>query len=174
MRHRVSAIEVDIHEYLELVQPVAQKHGVALYAGDHQGIASVSDTLIQQFDAARGLAARRDDAARRLKLQEQAAAAADDEHGIAETALAEARAEWGAWLMEHGLREEFDPDTTLEFMARVETARASLGGGPADAEQGRGHREGPGRVPGVGGDAGPDHRPGPRKPFRWLRPRRTP
>ena len=127
MRHRVSAIEVDIHEYLELVQPVAQKHGVALYAGDHQGIASVSDTLIQQFDAARGLAARRDDAARRLKLQEQAAAAADDEHGIAETALAEARAEWGAWLMEHGLREEFDPDTTLEFMARVETARASLG-----------------------------------------------
>ena len=127
MRHRVSAIEVDIHEYLELVQPVAQKHGVALDAGDHQGIASVSDTLIQQFDAARGLAARRDDAARRLKLQEQAAAAADDEHGIAETALAEARAEWGAWLTEHGLREEFDPDTTLEFMARVETARASLG-----------------------------------------------
>ena len=127
MRHRVSAIEVDIHEYLELVQPVAQKHGVALDAGDHQGIASVSDTLIQQFDAARGLAARRDDAARRLKLQEQAAVAADDEHGIAETALAEARAEWGAWLTEHGLREEFDPDTTLEFMARVETARASLG-----------------------------------------------
>ena len=127
MRHRVSAIEVDIHEYLELVQPVAQKHGAALDAGDHQGIASVSDTLIQQFDAARGLAARRGDAARRLKLQEQAAAAADDEHGIAETALAEARAEWGAWLTEHGLREEFDPDTTLEFMARVETARASLG-----------------------------------------------
>ena len=127
MRHRVSAIEVDIHEYLELVQPVAQKHGVALDAGDHQGIASVSDTLIQQFDAARGLADRRDDAARRLKQQEQAAAAADDEHGIAETALAEARAEWGAWLTEHGLREEFDPDTTLEFMARVETARASLG-----------------------------------------------
>jgi uncharacterized protein YhaN len=127
MRHRVSAIEVDIHEYLELVQPVAQKHGAALDAGDHQGIASVSDTLIQQFDAARGLAARRDDAARRLKLQEQAAVAADDEHGIAETALAEARAEWGAWLTEHGLREEFDPDTTLEFMARVETARASLG-----------------------------------------------
>ena len=127
MRHRVSAIEVDIHEYLELVQPVAQKHGVALDAGDHQGIASVSDTLIQQFDAARGLADRRDDAARRLKLQEQAAVAADDEHGIAETALAEARAEWGAWLTEHGLREEFDPDTTLEFMARVETARASLG-----------------------------------------------
>ena len=127
MRHRVSAIEVDIHEYLELVQPVAQKHGVALDAGDHQGIASVSDTLIQQFDAARGLADRRDDAARRLKLQEQATVAADDEHGIAETALAEARAEWGAWLTEHGLREEFDPDTTLEFMARVETARASLG-----------------------------------------------
>ena len=127
MRHRVSAIEVDIHEYLELVQPVAQKHGAALYAGDHQGIASVSDTLIQQFDAARGLADRRGDAARRLRLQEQAAAAADDEHGIAETALAEARAEWGAWLTEHGLREEFDPDTTLEFMARVETARASLG-----------------------------------------------
>ena len=127
MRHRVSAIEVDIHDYLEMVQPVAQKHGVTLDAGDHQGIASVSDTLIQQFDAARGLVDRRDDAARRLELQEQAAAAADDEHGIAETALAEARAEWGAWLTEHGLREEFDPDTTLEFMARVETARTSLG-----------------------------------------------
>ena len=127
MRHRVSAIEVDIHDYLEMVQPVAEKYGVTLDAGDHQGIASVSDTLIQQFDAARGLVDRRDDAARRLKLQEQAAATADDEHGVAETALAEAREEWGAWLTEHGLQEEFDPDTTMEFMARVETARTSLG-----------------------------------------------
>ena len=127
MRHRVSAIEVDIKEYRELVLPVAEKYGVTLDASDHQDIASVSDALIQQFDAARDLVARRDDAARRLKLQEEAAAAADEEHGAGETALSGAREEWTAWLKGNGLPEEFAPDTTLEFMARVETARTSLG-----------------------------------------------
>ncbi len=127
MRHRVSAIQVDIQEYLEMVQPVAEKYRVTLDAGDHQGIASVADTLIQRLDRARELVDRRDDAARRVKLQEQAAEAAVDEHGAAETALAETRQGWEAWLGEHGLPDGFDPDTTLEFLARVETARTSLG-----------------------------------------------
>ena len=127
MRHRVGAIEVDIQEYLDLVQPVAEKYGVTLDVSDHQGIASISDALIQQLDSAREIVVRRDDAARRLKLQEEAAASADDEHGAAETALSEARQEWTAWLKGNGLPEDFDSDTTLEFMARVETARTSLG-----------------------------------------------
>ena len=127
MRHRVGAIEVDISEYLELVRPVCEKYGVTLDTGDHQEIATVSDMLIQQFETARELVDRQDDAGRRLKAQEQVTAAAVDEHAVAESALTEARAGWSAWLEEHGLQDNFDPDTMLEFMARVETARASLG-----------------------------------------------
>ena len=127
MRHRVGAIEVDIDEYLELAQPVCEKYGVTLDTSDHQVIATVSDMLIQQFETARGLVGRRDDAGRRLKAQEQVTAVAADEHVVAESALTEARAGWSVWLEELGLQDNFAPDTMLEFMARVETARASLG-----------------------------------------------
>lgn len=127
MRHRAGAIEVDIQEYLGLVRPVAGKYGVTLDGNDNLGIASVSDELIQQFDSARELVARRDDVARRLKLQRDAATAADEEHSAGETALSEAREEWTAWLKGNGLVEEFDPDTALEFMARVETTRTTMG-----------------------------------------------
>ncbi len=126
MRHRVSAIQVDIDEYLALVQPVADKYGVALDGSDQQRIKAVADTLIENFDNVRALVVQRDDVARRLKRQEQTVAtAAEQQRGASET-LAETQERWRGWLRERGLQDSFTPDTMLEFLARVEAARASL------------------------------------------------
>ena len=126
MRHRVRAIEVDTLQYFELVQPVASKYGIALGSGDHRRVMAAADTLIAGFDRVSNLVVQRDDVVRRLKHQEQTALAAlDDQHTAAES-LADRQAAWRGWLQERGLRDTFTPDTMLEFLARVETARGSL------------------------------------------------
>ena len=126
MRHRVNAIQVDIGEYTALVQPMADKYGVALDGSDQQRITAVADTLIENFDNVRALVVQRDEVVRRLKRQEETVAAADEQQRGAAEALSETREQWRGWLREHGLRDSFTPDTMLEFLARVETARASL------------------------------------------------
>ena len=52
MRDRVAAIEHDIQEFRELVEPLAQRHGIALDAGDRRQLAVVADELIQRLDDA--------------------------------------------------------------------------------------------------------------------------
>ncbi len=127
MRRRVSAIEVDTGEYLALVQPVAVKHGVALDGSDHQRTMAVTDALIENFDRVQHLVTQRDDVARRLKQQEQTADATADEQRNATEVLSETQSQWRHWLRVRGLRNSLTPDTMLEFLARVETARTALG-----------------------------------------------
>ena len=50
MRRRVSAIETDINEYLDLVRPLANQHGVPLTPGDHRQAMLLADSLIERFD----------------------------------------------------------------------------------------------------------------------------
>ena len=126
MRHRVKAIEVDTLQYFELVQPVAAKYEVVLDSADQRRVMTVADTLIAAFDRVSNLVVQRDDVGRRLKRQEQTALAASDEQRAAAESLADSQAGWRVWLQERGLRDTFTPDTMLEFLARVETARGSL------------------------------------------------
>ena len=126
MRHRVKAIEVDTLQYFELVQPVATKYGVALDSAGQQRVMAVADTLIAAFDRVSNLVVQRDDVVRRLNHQEQTALAASDEQRAASELLADMQAAWRGWLQERGLRDTFTPDTMLEFLARIETARGSL------------------------------------------------
>ena len=84
MRRRVSAIETDIDEYLDLVRPLANQHGVPLSPGDHRQAMSLADSLIDRFDNAREMAQRRNDAheqaeehQRALEIREQRCAEAD-------------------------------------------------------------------------------------------------
>ena len=84
MRRRVSAIETDIDEYLDLVRPLANQHGVPLTSGDHRQAMSLADSLIDRFGHARELAQRRNDAKeqaeeheRALEIREQRCAEAD-------------------------------------------------------------------------------------------------
>ena len=125
MRHRVSAIQVDIDEYTELLRPLAGKYGISFEGDNQQATMSVADTLIVSFDQARQLVTRRDDARRRLHQQEQIEAAAESEYDAAEVVLKERQAEWIHWLREGGFDETFTPGQLLEFLSRAETAQTS-------------------------------------------------
>ena len=52
-RHRVRAIEVDIQQYRELVEPLAEKYAVSGQSNDPPYIAIAADALVECFDAAR-------------------------------------------------------------------------------------------------------------------------
>ena len=124
MRQRMSAIEVDIHEYGQLVQPLAQKYSIPLDDAGHQRVMAVADTLIESFDAVRELVVQRDNVLARLQQQEQTVSTASDEHRSASREQEDCESEWRRWLRERGLDESFTPDALLEFLARADTARA--------------------------------------------------
>ena len=67
--------------------------------------------------------ARADEANRRVKTQEQRVKSASDSVEEANGAAYRARREWQVWLEEHGLPVAFTPDTVVEFMGRVNSAR---------------------------------------------------
>ena len=50
MRDRVAAIEYDIREFREQVEPLARRHGLLLDPDDWRRLASVADELIRQFE----------------------------------------------------------------------------------------------------------------------------
>ncbi len=66
MRHRVAAIEVDIQEYQDLVQPLAHKYAIAVATENTRHMAIVADRLIERFEKAR------DEVAQRHTAQEEA------------------------------------------------------------------------------------------------------
>ena len=50
MRDRVAAIEYDIKEFREQVEPLAARHGLPLAPNDHRQLARVADELIQRLE----------------------------------------------------------------------------------------------------------------------------
>ena len=124
MRQRVSAIEVDIDEYRQLVQPLAERYGIPLDDAGHQRVMAVADTLIESFDSVRQLVVQRDDVLARLRQNEQAVSVVSDEHASVSQGLEDRLSGWRGWLRERGLDEGFTPDALLEFLARADTARA--------------------------------------------------
>ena len=124
MRQRVSAIGVDIDEYRQLVQPLAERYGIPLDDAGHQRVMAVADTLIESFDSVRQLVVQRDDVLARLRQQERAVSVASDEHASASQELEDRQSGWRGWLRERELGDGFTPDALLEFLARADTARA--------------------------------------------------
>ena len=124
MRQRVSAIGVDIDEYHQLVQPLADRYGIPLDDASHQRVMAVADTLIESLDSVRQLVTQRDDARARLGQQERAESDAVDDHRTASQELDDRQTGWRGWLQERGLDESFAPGAVLEFLARAETAHA--------------------------------------------------
>ncbi len=125
MRQRVRAIEVDIQQYLDLVLPLAVKYGVDLDVASPSHVMAVSDDFMAQFDFIGNLVSQQDDVARRLKRQEQHVEVASQKRHAAEELLDEWQTRWKGWLLQSGLNNSFNPDGTIEFLARVEAARAS-------------------------------------------------
>ena len=124
MRQRVSAIEVDIDEYHQLVQPLSDSYRIPLGDASDQRVMAVADTLIESFDSVRQLVVQRDDVVARARQQEQAVAAAAEDHSALLKEREDSQSGWRDWLRERGLNEGFTPDALLEFLARAETARA--------------------------------------------------
>lgn len=125
MRHRVHAIEVDIQEYLDLVRPLAVKYGVELDVDSPSHVMAVADDFMAQFDLIDGLAKQQDDVSLRLKRQEQHVHVASQKRRAAAESLEEWQTRWNGWLSQRCLNNSFMPDGTIEFLARVETARES-------------------------------------------------
>ena len=125
MRHRVRAIEVDIKQYQDLVRPLAVKYSVDLDVNSNSRIMVVADILVDQFELVRRLIAQKNDVVRRLQQQEQNVQATVQKQQSAAEMLAAAQAQWQSWLLQRGLHDRFTPDATIEFLARVESARTS-------------------------------------------------
>ena len=125
MQNRVSAIEVDIEEYMKMVRTLATKYRIPFEDADYQRIMSVADTLIENFDSVRQLVGQHDDVKRRLSKQKQAVTDALNEHNHVAGALQERQAEWHNWLREHEFDDGFTPESLLEFLAQAKTAKMS-------------------------------------------------
>ena len=125
MRQRVRAIEVDIQQYQDLVRPLAVKYGVDLYVASPSHVMAVADNFMAQFDFIGSLVRQQDDVARRLKRQEQHVEVALQKRHAAGESLDEWQTRWKGWLLQRSLNDSFNPDGTIEFLARVEAARAS-------------------------------------------------
>ena len=62
MRDRVAAIEYDIHEFRDQVEPLAFRHGARLDPDDQRQLAGVGDELIQRLDEAQAAFSQREQA----------------------------------------------------------------------------------------------------------------
>ena len=71
MRQRVSAIEVDIDEYGELVRPLAESHDVALGDAAHQQVMAAADTLIDRLEEVRTQVSEREQVRQQTEQQQQ-------------------------------------------------------------------------------------------------------
>ena len=78
------------------------------------------------LDAWNSANAQVEESARREKLQQQRLEVAVREQEAAEASAQEAQQEWRKWLRERELDETLTVDSMTTFLARVETARASL------------------------------------------------
>ncbi len=86
--------------------------------------------------------ARVDEAQRRVRAQEQRIKSDSEPLEGFKGAASRALREWQVWLREHGLPETFTPDTVVEFIGRVDSARVKQ-------EQVRENRQ---RVSAIGND----------------------
>jgi uncharacterized protein YhaN len=96
MRHRVAAIQKDIDDYSDLVQPLARKHGVKPEDESHRGIGAMADTLIEKLDTVRNLAQQRDEARRQLEEHQRQLEQREHRWREAEATLSDLLAAGGA------------------------------------------------------------------------------
>ena len=124
MRRRVSAIEVDIEEYEQMVQPLAETFGISIDGNSQQRVMEVADTLIKGLDDVQRLVVRRDEVLARQQQQQRAVSNAYGEHSSASRQQEDRLADWRRWVRGRELDVSFNPDTLLEFLARADIARA--------------------------------------------------
>ncbi len=125
LRQRISAIEKDIEEYMNMLQPLATKYRIQFEDANHQQAMSVADTLIENFDSVHRLVEKHEDVKERLSRQEQTETAALNEYNDKMYALQEKQSEWHNWLRTHELDDTLMPEALLDFLRQIEAAKKS-------------------------------------------------
>jgi len=68
MRRRIEAIQHDIDEYRELIEPLANTFGIPIGTEENRELASAADTLIERYDAVRESESQRDIARNEVEI----------------------------------------------------------------------------------------------------------
>ena len=89
MRRRVSAIEVDIDDFRQLVEPLAERHGIPVVDASHQHVRAAADTLIDRLEETRTQVSARELARRQEEQQGQRLEQLDQRLKLATQDLAE-------------------------------------------------------------------------------------
>ncbi len=126
MRDRVAAIEHDIQDFRERVEPLAAGHGMALEPEDRGQLASVADELIRELEAVRSVIGDRERAERQADGFRQQLERRERRLQSAERELVALLAEGGAEDAERFRRRASQHEERKELERRRDEHRRSL------------------------------------------------
>lgn len=125
-RRRVAAIEKDIQEFREQVEPLAGRHGLTLDPEDSRQLASVADELIARLDEVQTAFTDRERAKEQLEQDREALANRNRRLETAEQALSALLAAGGTEDAEDFRRRARQHEERLELERRMDEHRRSL------------------------------------------------
>ena len=126
MRDRVAAIEHDIQEFRQQVEPLASRHGLPLDPDDQRQLARVADELIQRLDDAQTAASQREQAQTQVEENRQLLESRERRLQSAEEGLAALLAAGGAADTEDFRRRARQHEERLELDRRRDEHRRNL------------------------------------------------
>ena len=126
MRDRVAAIEYDIQEFREQVEPPAARHGLPLPPNDHRQLARVADELIQRLEETQTAFSGRERAKEQTEETRQLLESRERRLQSAEEELAALLAVGGADDAEDFRRRARQHEERLELERRGEEHRRNL------------------------------------------------
>ena len=126
MRDRVAAIEYDIQEFREQVEPLAARHGLPLNSGDHRQLALVADELIRRLEETQSAFSRRERAKEQTEETRQLLESRERRLQSAEEELAALLAAGGADDAEDFRRRARQHEERLDLERRRDEHRRNL------------------------------------------------
>ena len=126
LRGRVQAIRDDIEEFRQLVEPLAQRHGLHLDTHGHRQLPIVADELIRRLDDVQTAFADRERAREQVEEVRQILEARERRLQVAELELAELLAAGGTEGAEDFRRRARQHEERLELERQLDEHRRSL------------------------------------------------
>ena len=126
MRGRIGAIEHDIREFREQVEPLAVRHGLPLDPDDQRQLAQVADDLIQRLDASQAAFSQREQAKEQAEENRQALESRERRLQSAEEELAALLSSGNADDAEDFRRRARQHEERLELERRLDERRRNL------------------------------------------------
>ena len=141
MRGRVVAIETDIKEFREKVEPLSTAHSIPLETGNHGQLAAAADALISRLEAAREAHSLRQTALERQEMARRLLADRQQRQAAAQQELADFMGLGETDDPEEFRRRAGDNDTRHETERRQQESRRALERRSGPGEQFESFRE---------------------------------